>query len=86
MSQSRIGAECLRDCLAATPPADLLGMRLMRARSQLGFYPAEVPRETLIEAVSEMVAYTQRCTTAARRVSRLASMPVTNLTALEFGL
>ena len=62
--------ESLRDCLAATAPVDLLGIRLLKACPQPGLYPlvsgteTYLPRETLKEAVSEIVDYTGRCAAA----------------------
>ncbi len=76
----------LRDCLAATAPVDLLGMRLLKACPQPGLYPIDLPRETLKEAVSEIVEYTGGCAAAARRLSCLAPIPLTTIACLEFGL
>jgi hypothetical protein len=75
-----------RDCLAATAPVDLLGTRLLRACPQPGLYPTKLPRETLKEAVSEIVAYTGRCAAAARRLSQLAPIPLMTIELLEYGL
>ena len=86
MFNSGMTVKSLRDCLAATAPVGLLGMRLLKACPQPGLYPTDLPRETLKEAVSEIVDYTGRCTGAARRLSHLAPIPLTTLTCLEFGL
>lgn len=91
MFNSGMTVESLRDCLAATAPVDLLGMRLLKqrleqARPQPGLYPTDLPRETLKAAVSEIVDYTGRCAAAARRLSHLAPIPLTTLACLEFGL
>ena len=86
MFNSGMTVETLRDCLAATAPVDLLGMRLLKACPQPGLYPTDLPRETLKEAVSEIVDYTGRCAAAARRLSHLAPIPLTTLPILEFGL
>ncbi len=86
MFQAGLTTDALRNCLAATAPVDLLGMRLLQACPQPGLYPADLPRETLKEAVSEIVDYTGRCAAAARRLSHLAPIPLTTLTVLEFGL
>ena len=86
MFNSGMTVEILRDCLAATAPVDLLGMRLLKACPQPGLYPTDLPRETLKEAVSEIVDYTGRCAAAARRLSHLAPIPLTTLACLEFGL
>ena len=71
----------LRDCLAETPPLDLLGMQLLGEPS-----PTDIPRETLVDAVSEIVDYTENCAATARRLSHLAPIPVTTLLLAEFGL
>lgn len=81
-----ITVESLRDCLAASAPVDLLGMRLLRACPQPGLYPTDLPRETLKEAVSEIVAYTGLCAAAARRLRCLAPIPLTTIALLEYGL
>ena len=86
MFNSGMTVEALRDCLAATDPVHLLGMRLLKTCSQPGLYPTDLPRETLKEAVSEIVAYTGRCTAAARRLSHLAPIPLVTIPILEFGL
>lgn len=86
MFNSGMTVESLRDCLAATAPVDLLGMRLLKACPQPGLYPTDLPRETLKAAVSEIVDYTGRCAAAARRLSHLAPIPLTTLACLEFGL
>ena len=87
-----ITVESLRDCLAATAPVDLLGIRLLKACPQPGLYPlvsgtaTHLPRETLKEAVSEIVDYTGRCAAAVRRLSHLVPVPLTTIVCLEFGL
>lgn len=86
MFNSGMTVESLRDCLAATAPVDLLGMRLLKACPQPGLYPTDLPRETLKKAVSEIVDYTGRCAAAARRLSHLAPIPLTTIPILEFGL
>ena len=84
-------ADTLRACLAATDPVDLLGMRLLQqrleqARPLTGLYPTDLPRETVKQAVSEIVDYTGRCAAVARRLSHLAPVPVTTISILDFGL
>lgn len=76
----------LRDCLMTAVPVELLGMRLLQACPQSGLYPTDLPRETLKDAVSEIVDYTGRCATVARRLSDLAPTPLTSIPILEFGL
>jgi hypothetical protein len=86
MFSAGMTSDALRECLAATDPIDLLGMRLLRTCPQPGLYPLDIPRETLKKAVSEIVDYTGRCAAAARRLSHLAPIPVTTIQLLEFGL
>ncbi len=86
MFYSGMTADTLRECLAATDPVDLLGMRLLQMCPQPGLYPTDLPRETLKEAVSETVDYTGRCAAAARRLSHLAPIPLTTIEILELGL
>ena len=85
--------EALRDCLVATAPVDLLGMRLLeQSRPQSGLYPSvsimetQFSREILTQAVSEIVDYTGRCTAVAGRLSHLAPIPLTTIEIFEFGL
>ena len=77
-----MSAEQLHDCLAAVEAVDLLGLRLLRAHAR----PDDLPRETLTEAVTEIVDYTGRCAATARRLSDLTPVPLTTLELLEFGL
>ena len=75
----------LRACLAATPPVELLGMTLLRQGSPQ-LHPADVPRDTLREAVTEIVAYTGRCTAAAHRLSNLTPIPLLHICFPEYTL
>jgi len=75
----------LRVCLAALAPVDLLGMTLLRQGSPQ-LVPAHVARDTLREAVAEVIAYTTRCAAAAHRLSGLAPIPLKQVCIPEFGL
>ena len=75
----------LRACLAATPPVELLGMTLLR-QGNPQLTPPDIPRDRLREAVTEIVAYTGRCTTAAQRLSNLAPIPLLHIVFAEYGL
>lgn len=86
MFNTGMNVDILRDCLAAIAPVDLLGMRLLKACPQPGLYPADIPRDTLKEAVSEIVEYTGRCIAVAQRLSHLTPIPLTTIDILEFGL
>ena len=75
----------LRACLAATPPVELLGMTLLRQGSPQ-LHPADIPRDTLREAVTEIVAYTGCCTAAAQRLSNLTPIPLLYINFPEYAL
>ena len=79
----------LRDCLAHVEPVKLLGMDLLQAHSPLPqghWFPVAVPRNLLIDAVTELVGYTRRCVYAAEQISRLAPVPLASVSIWEFGL
>jgi hypothetical protein len=75
-------SELLRDCLAGAVPVDLRGMRLLKACPQ----PADLPRETLTQAVIEIIEYTGRCQVAAHLLSQLAPIPLIAVAIPEYGL
>lgn len=81
-----ITADSLESCLAAIDPVDLMGMRLLQTCPQQGLYPVDLARETVQQAVAEIVDYTGRCNTTAKRLSQLPPVPVTTIAVLEFGL
>jgi hypothetical protein len=72
-------------CLAATVPVELLGMTLLRQGSPQ-LFSVDISRDMLRDAVTEIVAYTGRCTVAARRLSDLSPIPLVHVVILEFGL
>lgn len=79
----------LRDCLAHVEPVKLLGMELLQTHSPLPqgrWFPVVVPRNQIIDAVTELVGYTRRCVYAAEQMSRIAPVPLTSLSIWEFGL
>ena len=81
-----IGLDDLRACLASVAPVELKGMRLLEAQPHLISGTAHIPRAPLIEAVTEIVAYTGRCTAAARQLEDLAPIPLLSISILEFGI
>ena len=81
-----ITLDSLRACLATTTPVDLLGMRLLQAHPQPTFFPTDIPREVLKEAVTEIVAYTERCSAVRQRLADLTPIPLTPLSIPEFAL
>ncbi len=79
----------LRDCLAHIEPVQLLGMELLKQHSahpQGHWFPIGIPRNQMVEAVTELVGYTRRCAYAAGQISHLTSVPLTSIPILEFGL
>ena len=86
MCGSPLGLDDLRACLAGIAPVELKGMRLLEGQPQLIAGTARIPRPQLVEAVTEIVAYTGRCTAAARQLANLPPVPVLTASVLEFGL
>jgi hypothetical protein len=80
-----ITADELYRCLASIAPVELEGMRLLNERPHF-FASQPIPREQLIEAVTEMISYTDRCAAASTKLAGLAPVPLTTATVLEFGL
>lgn len=78
----------LRECLANVPPVELKGMALLRERPpNAGFFPPlDMPRAVITEAVMEIVAYIERSQHAAAQLARLAPIPLTTLSLLDYGL
>lgn len=85
MGQVTFGLDELRHCLLSIAPVDLKGMGLLREQPHLITGTARIPRETLVEAVTEIVAYTGRCA-AARQLANLTPIPLLNASVLEFGI
>lgn len=73
-------------CLASTPPLDLKGMGLLREQPHLISGTARIPRPQLIEAVTEIVAYTGRCAAVARNLATLTPVPILSVSIGEFGI
>jgi hypothetical protein len=76
----------LRDSLNALPPVDLLGVRLFQTHTTVCLFPTQIARDQLVAAVAELVAYGERCRATLAHLNQLASIPLTNIPALEFGL
>lgn len=86
MFGSGISLETLTDCLTSIEPANLQGMRLLKAcPTATGLFPQNIPRATVKEAVIELVQYTETCNATARRLSNLAPVPLLTIEQLEFG-
>lgn len=86
MFSAGMTADTLRDCLLNLPPLELLGMTLLQSNPHAGFFPSDVPRETLKTAVVEMIDYGERCQSAAQRLSKLTPVPITTIDPWEYAL
>jgi hypothetical protein len=93
MFDAGLSLESLRNCLAGLPPVELKGMALLRERCPHGlFFPRlesgrqDIPRETIAEAVTEIVGYTERCRQAAQQLTTLTPIPLTTFSILEYGI
>lgn len=86
MFNAGMNAQTLRECLLNLPPLELLGMKLLQDSPHAGFFPSDVPRETLKAAVIEMIDYGERCQSAARRLSKLTPVPLIGVDLWEFTL
>ncbi len=86
MAQVTFALNELVSCLASTPPLDLKGMGLLREQPHLISGTARIPRPQLIEAVTEIVAYTGRCAAAARNLATLTPVPILSVSIGEFGI
>ncbi|MEO1643607.1 MAG: hypothetical protein AAFR67_00360 [Chloroflexota bacterium] len=87
MFGSGISFEALQECLASVEPVDLQGMRLLKAcPPTIGLFPQNVPCATIKEAVIELVQYTERCNSTARRLRNLSPIPLLTIQQIEYGL
>jgi len=86
MFSAGMNANQLRDCLLNLPPLELLGMTLLQSNPHAGFFPSDVPRETLKTAVVEMIDYGERCQSTAQRLSKLTPVPITTIDLWEYSL
>jgi len=85
-SGTTIGLDALRACIASAAPLELKGMGLLREQPHLISGAARIPRPQLIEAVTEIVAYTGRCAAAARSLANLTPVPLLSMSIGEFGI
>lgn len=76
----------LVSCLASTPPLELKGMGLLREQPRLITGFANQPRTQIVEAVTEIVAYSGRCAAAGRNLANLTPIPLMNAIVWEFGI
>jgi hypothetical protein len=74
-------------CLLTVPPLELKGMALLRqCHPTAGFFPSDVPRSALIDAIVEITAYTARSQHAAEALRNLAPVPLRSISVVEYGL
>ena len=78
----------LVECLEQIPPAELKGLELLRRlRLQTGeWFPAGASSSEVIEATTQLIAYTQVCNTAANRLEKLTPVILTEISVVEFPL
>ena len=86
MVGSGLKLEDLRACLASTAPVELLGMGLLRQQPHLVAAAPPILRPLLVEAVTEIIAYTGRCAAAMQQLANLTPIPLVTASILEFGL
>ncbi|MDX1992547.1 MAG: hypothetical protein SF029_09160 [bacterium] len=87
MHQITWTTEDLRDCLLAMPPLELKGMALLRERRPAdGFFPTDIPRTTMVEAITEITAYAERARRMGEALANLAPIPLFGQPVLEYGL
>ena len=68
--------------LASVPPAQLKGLALLKGQRLL---PTDIPRETLREAVLELIQYTDSCNKALDRLRDVEPVPL-DFSILEWSL
>jgi len=86
MFGSALGLDDLRACVASIAPVELKGMGLLRKQPHFIASSSQIPREQLVEAVTEIVAYTGCCAAAARQLANLSPVPLMTASILEFGI
>jgi len=86
MSENTLTLEDLRGCLASAESIELQGMRLLKERPHLMTASHPIPRHLVVEAVTEIVAYTERCTAAARQLANLSPIPLLTISVMEFDI
>ena len=87
MTRALWTVEDLRECLLTLPPLELKGMALLRERRPAdGFFPTGIPRATMVEAITEITAYTERARRMGEALANLAPIPLLTQPVLEYGL
>lgn len=76
--------DALHECLDTLAPLELMGMTLLRSSHQL--FPSGLPRTTLREAVTELMAYTEGCAKTVAQLVTLSPIPLAGVSVVEYGL
>lgn len=76
----------LHQCLVSIAPVELQGMRLLKERPYVLSASQAIPRQQLVEAVTELIAYTDQCTAAAHKLAGIGPVPLRAVSVLEFGI
>jgi hypothetical protein len=89
MLQLRLDAEQLGATLAALEPVQLKGLDLLQSEQRaFGLLPnpTAIPRETLRDAVLELISYTDACARAIQRLWDVPPIPLTVFPIVEWAL
>ena len=73
MLTMHMSADDLCTVLANSSPAQLKGLALLKGQRLL---PQDIPRQTLREAVLELIQYTDQCAKMTRRLVDVPPMPL----------
>lgn len=76
----------LHQCLVSIAPVELQGMRLLKERPHVLSVSHPVPRQQLVEAVIELIAYTDHCSEAAHKLAGIGPVPLKAVSVVEFGV
>ena len=86
MALSSFTMDDLYRCLTSIAPVELEGMRLLKERPHFLFGSQQIPRQQLVEAVTELIGYTDRCAAASAKLAGLGPVPLTAATVPELGI
>lgn len=86
MSHAGMTVDTLRDCLLNLPELELLGMKLLQDSPHVGFFPSDVPRDTLKTAVVEIIDYGKCCQRVAQGLSELTPISLRGVDLWEYAL
>ncbi len=86
MSANLMSQADLHQCLVSITPVELQGMRLLKERPHVLATSQAIPRQQLVEAVTELIAYTDQCSAAAHKLAGIGPVPLKAVSVLEFGV